>query len=92
MDNRNKRKLMKLSNKAIRAIDNTPTKLHLALALGFTEIWITRLIKKNKKDGPLTGATAVSVIKRETGLTAKEILEESLTNVKPSANIVSGSR
>ena len=65
---------MKLSKKAIRKI-NKQTMLKLAIALGFTELWVSRLVKKNKANGPLVTPSALLVIKEETGLNDDEILE-----------------
>jgi hypothetical protein len=65
---------MKLSKKAIRKI-NKQTSLKLAIALGFTELWVCRLVKKNKANGPLVTPSALSVIREETGLSDAEILE-----------------
>lgn len=65
---------MKLSKKAIRKIDKTAT-LKLAIALGFTELWVSRLIKKNKPNGPLTTPGALDVIRQATGLSDQEILD-----------------
>lgn len=67
---------MKLTEKAIAAISTRETTLKLALALGFTEVWINRLIQKNKENGDLTTAVALKVIVEETGLNHSEILEE----------------
>lgn len=72
---------MKLSAKAIEAIDNQKMRLMLALALGFTEVWIEKLIIKNKDNGPLTTAKALQTIRLETGLTDDLILEEDLVRV-----------
>lgn len=66
---------MKLSKKAIRKIDR-PMRQKLAIALGFSEYWVSRLVKKNKVNGPLTTPGALDVIRQETGLTDQEILEE----------------
>jgi hypothetical protein len=68
---------MKLSKKAIRKI-NRETKQKLAIALGFSEYWVGRLVEKNKKNGPLTTPSALDVLKQETGLTMDEILFEEL--------------
>lgn len=65
---------MKLSKKAIRKIDKQTT-LKLAIALGFTELWVSRLVKRNKLNGPLTTPSALSVIREETGLQDEDILE-----------------
>lgn len=67
---------MKLTQKAIAALSKRDTVLKLALALGFTEVWIDRLIRKNKENGTLTTAKALQVIGEETGLSNQEILEE----------------
>lgn len=66
---------MKLTAKAIASISNRPVILALALALGFTEVWIVKLIEANKENGPLTTAKALQVIKAESGLSDSEILE-----------------
>lgn len=65
---------MKLSKKAIKRIDREIMQ-KVAIALGFSEYWVGRLVKKNKKNGPLTTPGALSVIRQETGLTDEEILE-----------------
>lgn len=67
---------MKLSERAINAINTRPVILKLALALDFTELWINKLIAANKEDAALTSATAMKVIREATGLTDAEILEE----------------
>lgn len=59
---------MKLTQKALSAIDRTDIRLQLAMALGFTEGWIIQLIDKNKENGPLTTAKALEVIKQNTKL------------------------
>lgn len=67
---------MKLTNKAIEALNSRSTMLALALALGFTEIWIKKLVDANKDNGPLTTVKALQVIKAETKLEDSQILEE----------------
>jgi hypothetical protein len=67
---------MKLTRKAIKGIKDHGARLKLALALGFSEQWIVRVIGANKSNGPLTTATALKVIRQETGLKDAEILEE----------------
>lgn len=67
---------MKLTNKAIGKFKKS-TCLRLGLALGFTERWITQVVKDNKPNGPLTTAAALKVIREETGLKDSQILEES---------------
>lgn len=71
---------MKLTEKAIAALQSREVVLKLALALGFTEVWIDRLIRKNKENGALTTAKALQVIREETGLSDQEILEEETVN------------
>jgi len=71
-----KTNIMKLTEKAIASLSARETVLKLALALGFTEVWIDRLIRKNKENGTLTTAKALQVIREETGLSDQEILEE----------------
>lgn len=65
---------MKLSKKAIKKIKRE-TKQKLAIALGFSEYWVGRLVEKNKKNGPLTTPSALQVIREETGLIDDDILE-----------------
>jgi hypothetical protein len=67
---------MILTEKALAKINNRETILKLAFVLGFTEIWIVKLIAKNKPNGDLTTAAALRVIKEETDLLEEEILEE----------------
>jgi len=67
---------MKLTRKAIKAIKEREPRMKLGIALGFSEQWIIRVISANKANGPLTTATALKVIREETGLTDSEILEE----------------
>lgn len=69
---------MKLSKKAIKKITRE-TRQKLAIALGFSEYWVGRLVAKNKKHGPLTTPSALSVIREATGLNDDEILEEPAT-------------
>lgn len=66
---------MILSKTALEKIDQE-IRLKLALALGFTEYWVRKLINSNKPNGPLTTALAIKVIREETGLKDKEILIE----------------
>jgi hypothetical protein len=73
---------MILTRKAIEKINVTRIRLSLALALGFTEQWIIKLLDANKENGPLTTAKALQVIREETGLTDSEILEEEPLAVK----------
>jgi hypothetical protein len=51
-------------------------RMKLADGLGFTEVWIDKLIIANKDNGPLTTAKALQVIKQETGKSDSEILVE----------------
>ena len=71
---------MKLTEDAIIAISHRPAVLALMETLGFTEVWITRLIEKNKPNGPLTTVSAVETIQQFTGLKKDEILEYTEVN------------
>lgn len=72
---------MKLSAVALDKINVTKTRLKLALELGCTERWISRLIKDNDPNNDLTLSSALKIIREETGLTDNEILEtEETTN------------
>jgi len=64
---------MKLSQKALKAINNPVTRRRLMDALGCTEFTIARYIQKNSDN--LTRAAALLVIRDVTGLTDGEILE-----------------
>lgn len=65
---------MKLTKKAIKAINNKTMHSKLALALNYTEAGIKKLIVNNKNNGPLTTFTALETIRQETGLADKDIL------------------
>lgn len=73
---------MKLTRKAIKGIKEQTARLRLALALGFSEQWIIKVIGANKSNGPLTTALALKVIREETGLTDAEILQEEIETAK----------
>lgn len=67
---------MKLNNKAIETlIADRAIRQKLGLELDFTEVWIDKLIEKNKENGPLTTVKALQVIEKETGLSQEQILE-----------------
>lgn len=66
---------MRITKKALTAINNSSIRLKLAIAMSCTEQWIIKVIKANKVNGPLTTATALGVIKDETKLKEKDILE-----------------
>lgn len=72
---------MKLTQTALNKLNTTRTRLLVALALGVSERWIIACIKSNENDGLLTKATALKIIKEETGLTDAEILTEELERV-----------
>ena len=65
---------MRLSKKAIKKIDRE-TRQKLAIALGFSEYWVSRLVIKNKANGPLTTPNALNVLRVETKLTDEQILD-----------------
>jgi hypothetical protein len=64
---------MKLSPKALKAINNPVTRRRLMDVLGCTEFTIARYIQKNSDN--LTKAAAMQVIRDVTGLADSEILE-----------------
>lgn len=64
---------MKLSQKALKAINNPDTRRRLMDALGCTEFTISRYIQKNSDN--LTKVSAMQVIREVTGLPDEEILE-----------------
>jgi transcriptional antiterminator len=66
---------MKLSQKALKAINNPVTRRRLMEALGVTEFTISRYIQKNNDN--LTKAAAMQVIREVTGLPDEEILVSS---------------
>jgi len=57
-------------------IKDRELRLRIAMALDFSEQWIDRVVSANKKNGPLTTASAMKVIREELGLEDSEILEE----------------
>lgn len=65
---------MILTKKALKAINNTPTRLRIALALGIGEEGVKRHITRNSSC--LTKFAAIQVIKKETGLTEDQILDK----------------
>ena len=64
---------MKLSQKALRSINNPVTRRRLMDALGCTEFTISRYIQKNSDN--LTKAAAMQIIRDVTGLADEEILD-----------------
>jgi hypothetical protein len=65
---------MKLTKKALKKLTGQRTLSRLALALETSEMSIRRYIKSNHPN--LTRASALQVIREETGLTNDEILEQ----------------
>jgi putative AlgH/UPF0301 family transcriptional regulator len=72
---------MKLSKKAIKKIKRE-TRQKLAIALGFSEYWVGRLVEKNKKNGPLTTPSALSVLRENLKLDDKDLLEAEVEPAK----------
>ena len=64
---------MKLSPKALKAINNPVIRRRLMDVLGCTEFTIARYIQKNSDN--LTKAAAMQIIREVTGLADNEILE-----------------
>jgi len=58
-----------------------PFRFKVADGLGFSEVWVDRLIVANKDNGPLTTAKSLSIIREELGTTDEEILEEETVKV-----------
>jgi len=65
---------MKLSQKALKAINNPTVRRRLMDVLDCTEFTISRYIQKNSDN--LTKAAAMQVIRKVTGLPDEEILDE----------------
>jgi hypothetical protein len=65
--------IMKLTNKALKAINNPVTRRRLMDVLGCTEFTIARYIQKNSDN--LTKAAAMQVIREVTELDDSEILQ-----------------
>jgi hypothetical protein len=63
---------MKLTQQALKAINNPTTRRRLMDVLGCTEFTIARYIQKNSDN--LTKAAAMEVIREATGLSDNEIL------------------
>jgi len=66
---------MKLSHKALKAINSPTVRRRLMDVLGCTEFTISRYIQRNSDN--LTKAAAMHVIREVTGLADSEILEQS---------------
>lgn len=66
---------MKLTKRALAAIKDSKVRRELQVTLDCTEQTIIRYIQKNEPNGPLTTAGALQTIKKETGLTDKQILD-----------------
>ena len=66
---------MKLTKKALAAIDTLEIRLALAAALNVRESWIIKLIAANSENGKLITITAFLVIREKTGLKDSEIIE-----------------
>lgn len=66
---------MKLTKKALAAIDTLEIRLALAAALNVRESWIIKLIAANSENGKLTTISAFLVIREKTGLKDSEIID-----------------
>jgi len=70
---------MILTKKAIQLVKkNAGTRIKLAIALDCTDFTILRYLNSNSDN--LTKAAAIKIIKKETGLSEKEILTEARTS------------
>lgn len=65
---------MRLSKKAIKAM-TVRIRNRIALSLNCSVPTVDRWIKENDSDSDLTKATALQIIKEETGLSDQQILE-----------------
>lgn len=70
---------MQLTQIALNKIKNPRVRARLVIALGVTDQSIMNYIKDNRDE--LTKAAALKVIREETGLTDKQILEETPARV-----------
>jgi hypothetical protein len=66
---------MKLTKKALTAINTLEIRLLLASALSVREYWIAKLIEANSENGKLTTIAAFLVIREKTGLKESEIID-----------------
>lgn len=74
---------MKLTAKAIEEIKgNKRLRGLLALALDRTDYTILRWLKPGEDSDDLTKATAIEIIKKETGMSESEILEEEQESIE----------
>lgn len=67
---------MKLKKKALDLINTPRGRSLLALGLGHTEQWIIQLLKRNESNGTLTTMAAINIIKEQTKLSEKDILDQ----------------
>lgn len=65
---------MILTDKALELINTPAIRMRIALALGVSDQTVCRYIKENNDE--LTKAAALEVIRKETGLTDKQILRK----------------
>jgi hypothetical protein len=71
---------MRLTEQAIKAINNKSIRPLLALTLGKSEMSIIRYIGANEENGMLTTAAALKVVTEQTGLKLEKILiDEAIT-------------
>lgn len=67
---------MRLKESIIEQLQaNRVLRLKVAIDLEFSELWIERLIRANKDNGPLTTARALQTIREDLKLTDADILE-----------------
>lgn len=71
---------MKLTQKALEMIKEPKVRIQLSMALQVTDQAIIKYIKRN--DDNLTKAAALAVIRKETGLKDKEILEGAIVGIR----------
>lgn len=76
---------MQLTEQALQSLNTVSNRIALASALGRSEQWISKLLKVNKENGPLTTVTAIQVIRERTGLKQSEILTK-VSEPKPATS------
>lgn len=65
---------MRITQEALKRINNQHVRPHIQIALKCSEASLERYIRDNKENGPLTTAAALIVIKERTGLITEEVL------------------
>lgn len=67
---------MKIATSVLQQINTQSVRMKISLALGSGEGVVIRSIKNNKPNNKLTTATALKIIREETGLKDRDILTD----------------